>query len=110
MKSLQKLILPILIVIVIAIVYVFYFKSDGGLGSFAELDPNNSAVKELKVQILHDRGISQTSFYAADKFGTIVVVNADHLPQGIESAQTVIIQGHLSSKESFHAHAVLLEE
>jgi hypothetical protein len=109
MKSLQKLILPLLIIIVIALVYLFYFKSDEGLGSFADLDPNNSAVKEVKVQVLLDRGISQTSFYAADKFGTVVIVSADHLPQGIETAQTVIIQGHLSNNESFHAHAVLID-
>jgi len=55
MKSLQKLILPILIIVVIALIYFFYFKPDGGLGSFAELDPNNSAVKELKIQVLQDK-------------------------------------------------------
>ena len=109
MKLLQKLILPLLIIIVIAIVYFFYFNTGDELGSFANFDPTNHAVKEIKVQVLNDRDISPTSFYAADKFGTVAIVNADHLPQGIETAQTVILHGHLSGKESFHAHSVLLD-
>lgn len=106
MKALQKLILPLLIIIVIAIVYIFYFKPSESLGSFADFDPTNHAVKEIRVQVLLDREISRTSFYAADRFGTIVFVSADNLPQGIETVQTVILLGHLSSKESFHAHTV----
>ena len=109
MKALQKLILPLLIIIVIAIIYTFYFKPSESLGSFADLDPTNHAVKEIKVQVLQDKEFSQTSFYAADKFGTIVIVHADNLPQGIETAQTAIIHGHLSNNESFHAHAVQLD-
>jgi hypothetical protein len=109
MKALQKLILPALIIIVIALVYVVYFKSDGGLGSFTDFDPNNSAVKEITVQVLQDRGISNNAFYVTDKTGKIVMVQSDHLPPGIESAQTVVLQGHLSSNETFHAHTVLLD-
>lgn len=109
MKSLQKLILPLLIIIFIGIVYFFYFKPHKGLGSFADFDPSNHAVKEIRVQVLHDREISSTFFYAADKFGKVVIVQADNLPQGIEAAQTVILHGHLSSQESFHAHSVQIE-
>ncbi|MCH7723046.1 MAG: hypothetical protein IH819_05065 [Bacteroidetes bacterium] len=107
MKSLQKLILPLLIIAVIALVYLVYFSSDGGLGSFADFDTNNSAVKDIKVQVLQDRGINNNTFYVSDKRGNVVLVQADKIPPGMESAQTVILRGHLN-KDSFHAHAVLL--
>ncbi|MCH7769813.1 MAG: hypothetical protein IIA49_02150 [Bacteroidetes bacterium] len=107
MKSLQKLILPLLIIAVIALVYLVYFSSDGGLGSFADFDTNNSAVKDIKVQVLQDRGINNNTFYVSDKRGEVVLVQADKIPPGMESAQTVILRGHLN-KDSFHAHAVLL--
>ena len=41
MKTIQKFILPLLVLIVIAIVYVVYFSPDEGLGSFADFDTNN---------------------------------------------------------------------
>ena len=107
MKSLQKLILPLLIIAVIALVYLVYFSSDGGLGSFADFNTNNSAVKDIKVQVLQDRGINNNTFYVSDKRGNVVLVQADKIPPGMESAQTVILRGHLN-KDSFHAHAVLL--
>jgi hypothetical protein len=113
MKAVQKLILPILVIVIIALVYVVYFSPDEGLGLFADFDTNNSAVKDIKVQVLTDRGINSNpgggaNFYTVDKAGTIVLVNADHIPVGIESAKTVVLRGHLN-KESFHAHDVLLD-
>lgn len=113
MKAIQKLILPLLILVVIAIVYVVYFSPDEGLGSFADFDTNNSAVKDIKVQVLPDRGINSNpgggaNFYTVDKSGTVVLVQADHVPSGIESARTVVLRGHLN-KENFHAHDVLLD-
>ncbi len=113
MKAVQKLILPILVIVIVVLVYVVYFSPDEGLGSFADFDTNNSAVKDIKVQVLTDREINRTpgggaNFYTVDKAGTVVLVNADHIPAGIESAKTVVLRGHLN-KESFHAHDVLLE-
>jgi hypothetical protein len=112
MKAFQKLILPILVIVIIALVYVVYFSPDEGLGSFADFDTNNSAVKDIKVQVLTDRGINSkpgggANFYTVDNSGTVVLVNADHIPSGIESAKTVVLRGHLN-KDSFHAHDVLL--
>ena len=114
MKSLQKLILPLLFIFVIFLIYFFYFKQDNALGSFSDFDPNNSAMKDIRVLLLQDRGIDQTPdggavFFASDKNNLILKVNADHVPQGIESAQTVILKGHLSQGNSFHAHNVVLE-
>lgn len=113
MKILQKLILPVLIVAAIFLVYEFYFDKGSDLGSFSDLDPNNSAVKEIRVQLLYNRGIEQqgggVSFYASDKDGKVVQVSGEFmLPEGFENAQVIIIRGHLS-QGGFHAHEVMLD-
>ena len=107
MKHLQKLILPLLVISIIALVYFVYFTAEG-LGSFSDFDVNNSASKDIKVEILHERGINNNAFFVIDKTGKEVLVNADHLPPGIESAKVVVLRGHLN-KDSFHAHDVLLD-
>jgi len=113
MKNLQKLILPLLIIVAIILVYQFYFVKGESLGSYSDLDPNNSAVKEIRVQLLADRGIKQNgmqvSFFTADKNGREVQVSGElMLPEGFESATVVILRGHLSGG-GFHAHEVLLD-
>ena len=108
MKTLQKLILPMLFLLVILLVYFVYFAPNTNLGSFDDFDTKNSAVKDIRVQVLHDRGINGNSFYASDKAGKVVLVNADNLPEGFESAEIVVLQGHLN-KDAFHAHNVLLD-
>ncbi|MFB3056696.1 MAG: hypothetical protein ACE1ZQ_05980 [Ignavibacteriaceae bacterium] len=107
MKHLQKLILPLLVISIIALVYFVYFSAEG-LGSFSDFDINNSASKDIKVEILHERGINNNAFFVIDKTGKEVLVHADHLPSGIESAKVVVLRGHLN-KDSFHAHNVLLD-
>jgi len=112
MKILQKLILPILLILVVFIIYNFYF-AKSGLGSFDDFDPNNTAVKEIRVQLIADRGITQQGedvvFYAADKNGKIMMVNGHvSLPEGFDKAEVIILKGHLSGN-SFHTHEVLLD-
>jgi hypothetical protein len=107
MKHLQKLILPLLVISIIALVYFVYFSSEG-LGSFSDFDINNSASKDIKVEILHEKGINNNAFFVIDKTGKEVLVHADHLPSGFESAKIVVLRGHLN-KDSFHAHDVLLD-
>jgi hypothetical protein len=107
MKHLQKFILPLLVIVIIALVYFVYFTAEG-LGSFSDFDINNSASKDIKVEILHERGINNNAFFVIDKTGKEVLVHADHLPSGFESAKIVVLRGHLN-KDSFHAHDVLLD-
>ena len=107
MKHLQKFILPLLVIVIIALVYFVYFSAEG-LGSFSDFDINNSASKDIKVEILHERGINNNAFFVIDKTGKEVLVHADHLPSGIESVKVVVLRGHLN-KDSFHAHDVLLD-
>ena len=114
MKYAQKLILPILILTAILLVYNVYFSPKEGLGSFSDFDPNNNAVKDIRVKVVSEKGIERTShggakFYAADKNDNVIIVNADKAPEGIELTEIVTLRGHLSQDQSFHAHDVLLE-
>lgn len=114
MKTLQKLILPILILLAVVLVYQFYFVKGEELGSYSDFDPNNSAVKEIRVRLLADRGIEQHGgdvvFYTSDRNGQVVQVSGTvQLPEGFESADVVILRGHLSSGGGFHTHEVLLD-
>lgn len=113
MKIMQKLILPILLIAVIFIVYKFYFAAGKGLGSFADFDPNNNAVKPITVKILQDRGINQqgesVAFFASDKNGQVVQVYGElRLPNGFDNAEIVTMKGHLT-QSGFHAHEVVIE-
>ena len=112
MKILQKLILPLLLLLVVFIIYTFYF-AKSGLGSFDDFDPNNNAVKEIRVQLLADRGITQQGedvvFYVSDNAGKIMMVNGHvSLPDGFDKAKMIILKGHLSGA-NFHTHEVLLD-
>lgn len=112
MKIVQKLILPALILFIIFIIYILYF-AKSGLGSFDDFDPNNTAVKEIRAQLVIDRGITQQGedvvFYASDKTGKIMMINGHvTLPDGFDKAEVIILRGHLSGK-NFHTHEVLLD-
>jgi cytochrome c-type biogenesis protein CcmE len=115
MKSLQKFILPGLLILFVILVYTIYFAPKKGLGSFDDFDANHSAVKDIKVALVLEKGIERNPqggalFYASDKNNTTVSVNADKVPDGIEAAKIVILRGHLNQNNSFHAHDVLLTD
>jgi cytochrome c-type biogenesis protein CcmE len=112
MKTIQKLILPVLLILAVFIIYKFYFDKGVDLGSYSDLDPNNSAVKEIRVELLADRGIEQQGgqviFFTVDRTGKVVQVSGEfELPEGFENAKVIILKGHLSG-DGFHAHEVLL--
>jgi cytochrome c-type biogenesis protein CcmE len=113
MKNIQKLILPVLLLGIIALIYFIYFSPQEGLGSFSDFDPNNNAVKDIRVKLVQEQGINKTTeggavFFTEDKNKTVVQVNADKIPAGLESAETVVLKGHLS-QGGFHAHDVVLD-
>jgi len=113
MKTIQKLILPTLIIAAVFLVYKFYFVKGDDLGSYSDFDPNNNAVKEIRVQLLADRGIEnsggEVSFFTSDRNEKVVQVSGSFmLPEGFENAQVIILKGHLS-QGGFHAHEVLLD-
>jgi len=111
MKNLQKLILPLLIVLILFIIYTLYFSGGGDLGSFDDFDPNNNAVKEIRVQVVPNQSFNQQggsfSFSVADKNGkTLTAFGSASLPQGIGEAETIILKGHVN-QSGFCTHEVL---
>lgn len=113
MKKLQKLVLPLLLITVVFVIYLFYFANTGSLGSFDDFDPNNNAVKEIRVQLLPERGVDKRgndfNFYTSDRNGKVIMVSGSGvLPNGFEEADVIILKGHLSGN-SFHTHEVLID-
>jgi cytochrome c-type biogenesis protein CcmE len=114
MKSVQKFILPALIIIAAIAIYSIYFTPKKGLGSFADFDPNNNANKDIRVKIVETRGIRQdasgsTIFYAVDRHGTEVLVQGPpNISPDVRTAETVVLRGHLH-KEYFHAADVVAD-
>ncbi len=112
MKNLQKLILPILLILIVFLIYTFYF-AKSGLGSFDDFDPNNNAVKEIRVKVLPNQNINSESgsfaFIVADKDGkTLQAFGSASLPQGIGEAETIILKGHVN-QSGFCTHEVLAD-
>jgi len=112
MKNLQKLILPILLILIVFLIYTFYF-AKSGLGSFDDFDPNNNAVKEIRVKVLPNQNINSESgsfaFIVADKDGkTLQAFGSASLPQGIGEAETIILKGHIN-QSGFCTHEVLAD-
>lgn len=110
MKIIQKFLLPILVGLVIIIIYIFYFAGKSDLGSFGDFDPNNNAVKDIRVKLLSDRGINMQGgeyvFYVVDRNGKVMMVSgALQLPENFEKAETIVLKGHLT-QGGFHAHGV----
>ena len=113
MKNLQKLILPLLIVLIVFIIYTLYFARGVDLGSFDDFDPNNNAVKEIRVQVLPNQNFNPEggnfSFIVSDKDGkTLQAFGSASLPQGIGEAETIILKGHVNLS-GFCTHEVLID-
>jgi cytochrome c-type biogenesis protein CcmE len=113
-KNLQKLVIPGLLVILVAAIYIFYLSPKKGLGNFDDFDPNAHIQKEINVLFVADQGIQPSSdnsrvvFFAKDKKGQQVRVSApNELPDGFETAKVVILFGHLHGK-NFEASSVTL--
>jgi cytochrome c-type biogenesis protein CcmE len=113
-KNIEKLIIPGLVVVVIAAIYIFYLSPKKGLGNFDDFDPNAHIQKEINVVLLADQGIMPTSdnsrviFYVKDKKGQRVRVSApNELPEGFENAKVIMLFGHLH-QNSFEAASVTI--
>lgn len=111
----KKLFVPIMLVVVVAVIYLTYFSKKEGLGSFSDFDTNNNANKDIRVEIVTERGIRKdeasgaTTFYARDKNGVEVFVQAPlMLPPSFEMNTVVTLRGHLH-KEYFHAAEIMIK-
>ena len=102
MIKFQKLLLPLLAVVVILTIYIFYFSSARGLGSFKDYDPYSHAQKEIVVKFLSEKGIQKIDdgqkilFYVEDRHGTQLPIQTEKsLPAGVENSKTLTLTGHI---------------
>ena len=102
MAKIQKLIFPLLAGVTVLTIYIFYFSSARGLGSFKDYDPYSHAQKEIVVKFLPEKGIQKTEdgqkilFYVEDRHGTQMPIQTDKsLPGGVENSKTLTLTGHI---------------
>jgi cytochrome c-type biogenesis protein CcmE len=114
MKNIEKLILPTLVVLILAILYFSYFAPSDELGSFAKLDSNSNASVPVIVKMVKEKGAQRTQdgsyiFYVLDRDNKeMMITGLKDLPPGMDDAKTMVITGHMSGKDAFHAHGIEL--
>ena len=114
MKNLQKFILPGLILIIMGLLYFTYFAPSDELGSFSRLDSNSNASVPIIVKLVKEKGVQRAQdgsymFYVIDGDNKEVMVNGlRDLPPGMNDSKSMVLTGHLSGKNSFHAHGIEL--
>lgn len=102
MAKIQKFVLPALVGVTVLTIYIFYFSSAKGLGSFKDYDPYSHAQKEIVVKYISEKGIQKTDdghkiiFYVEDRHGTQMPIRTEQsLPGGIENSKTLTLTGHI---------------
>ena len=89
----------------------FFTLKEPSLALFDDFDPNNNAVKEIVVQIVPNQTIDPAAgsfnFSVADKNGKVLqAFGSAPLPEGIQTAETVILKGHVN-QSGFCTHEVV---
>ena len=114
MKNVQKYILPVLVIFILAILYFLYFAPSDELGSFARLDTNSNASVPIIVKMVKEKGAQRTQdgtyiFYVLDKDNKeVLVTGLDNLPPGMNDTKSMVLTGHMAGKDAFHAHGIEL--
>lgn len=114
MKNIEKLLLPTLVVFILAILYFSYFAPSDELGSFANLDPNSNASVPITVKLVKDKPTQRMQdgtyvFYVVDKDNREMAISGlKDIPPGFNDSKSMVLTGHLSGKEAFHAHGIEL--
>jgi hypothetical protein len=107
-KSAKLIILSVIILFIAYLAYTVYFTSQEGAGSFDNFDINSTAAKTIKVELIHEKGITPNkdggvTFFVKDKNGIEKMVTlGKELPAEIKNSKTVILTGHLHG-DYFHA-------
>jgi cytochrome c-type biogenesis protein CcmE len=113
MRNFQKLILPLLVVVVAIIIYLLYFGGQEKLGNFSDFDTNNNANKDIRVTVIIEKGVDQNPaagtamFFAKDAKGVEYPVQVPlPLPQNFNELESILLKGHLH-KDHFHAVEIM---
>jgi len=111
--NMQKIIMPGLVLILVAIVYFTYFSPSDELGDFSMLNANSNASVQIIVKFVSEKGITRdkeggTHFYVLDiKNREVEVSGPGILPPGMDVAVSLVLTGHMSGNY-FHAHGIEL--
>lgn len=107
-KSGKLVVLSVILLFVLYLGYNVYFTTKEGTGSFSEFDVNSTANKNIKVELVQEKGFTPNqeggvNFFVKDKNGIEKsVVLGKPLPPGIEGYKTITLTGHLHG-DYFHA-------
>lgn len=108
----------IAVIIGIFLIWVFwsvYNTSKEGTESFGNFDINSTANKNIRVELLKEKGITPSagggaSFFVKDRAGIIKKVTIEkELPAGFEDAKVLNLLGHLHG-DYFHAADIVIEQ
>lgn len=114
MKSIEKYILPILVIIIVAALYFLYFAPSDKLGDFSKLDPNSNTSVPVIVKYVKEKGVQRTNdgsyiFYVVDaKNKEMLISGIKDIPPGMDDSKSIVVTGHLSGEDAFHAHGIEL--
>ena len=107
-NSWKLIIISIVTIFLLYLGYSVYNTSKEGTGSFQDFDINSTAAKTIKVEIVHEKGITPNqeggvTFFVKDKNGIEKMVTlGKELPPGINNSKSVTLTGHLHG-DYFHA-------
>jgi len=110
-KSKKSIIISVVVLFMLYLAYEVYFTSKEGTGSFNDFDINSTANKNIKVELVHEKGITPNqqggvTFFVKDKNGVEKnVMLAKELPPGIDNSKKLTLTGHLHG-DYFHATEV----
>jgi hypothetical protein len=110
-KPVKRIILIIVVLFLAYLGYSVYTTSKEGTESFGNFDTNSTANKNIKVELLHEKGFNPNpdggvSFYVKDRSGIIKKVSlGKEFPEDLKKLKTVTLTGHLHG-DYFHATEV----
>lgn len=113
-KQVKLIIAGIVVLFLIYLGYSVYFTSKEGTESFGNFDVNSTANKNIKVELLTEKGFSSSpdggvSFYVKDRSGIIKKVTLGKaFPDDLKNGGTITLTGHLHG-DYFHATEVAAE-
>lgn len=107
-KRAKLIIIGIVVLFLIYLGYSVYFTSKEGTETFGNFDPNSTANKNIKVELLVEKGFTSSpdggvSFFVKDRSGIIKKVNlGKEFPEELKKPGTIVLSGH-SHGDYFHA-------
>ncbi len=110
-KQVKLIIIGILVLFLIYLGYSVYFTSKEGTESFDNFDTNSTANKNIKVELLMEKGFTPSpdggiSFFVKDRSGIIKKVTLGKaFPEELKKESTITLTGHLHG-DYFHATEV----